>query len=61
MCFAIVELNFFLHVKYEVSKLTDKLRNKCNDMSRPGSYFHKPDLFLDMGHDILADHIPNSM
>ena len=59
MCFAIVELKFFLHVKYEVSKLTDKLRNKCNDMSRP--YFHKPDLFLDMGHDILADHIPNSM
>ena len=38
----------FLHVNYEVFKLIQKLRNKCNNMSKTGSYFHKLDLFLDI-------------
>lgn len=63
--FARVELNFFACKIYDVSKLIDKLRNKCNRMWRPGFYFQNPDLFLCfqtqpknlLGFDILAGHI----
>ena len=39
----------FLHIKYEICKLIDKLRRKCNNMSKPGSYFYQLDSFFDKG------------
>ena len=36
----------FLNVINKVCKLINKLKNNCNNISKPGSYFYKPDSVL---------------